>query len=155
MDRLISRLLVAPLFVFMGAALAQTDQPPPLAQIEAPLSGSLYVRMGGAHNVEAVVSDLLDHLSQDPRTRRAFNKVNLRRVKGFLSMKICDITGGGCKYSGDSMHEVHAGLGISEAEFYGMVDVLRDSLERHGVALRERNELLAILAPIKRDVVER
>ena len=26
---------------------------------------------------------------------------------------------------------------------------------RHGVALRERNELLALLAPMKRDIVER
>jgi hypothetical protein len=28
-------------------------------------------------------------------------------------------------------------------------------MRRHGVGLRERNELLRILAPMKRDVVER
>jgi hemoglobin len=157
MDRLVLQLLSAAVFCFVGgAAQAQSDgPPPPLAQIEAPLPGSLYVRMGGAHNVEAIVSDLLDHVAQDPRTRRSFDKVNLKRLKGFLSMQICDVTGGGCKYSGDSMHDAHAGLGISEAEFYGLVDVLRSSLQRHGVALRERNELLQILAPMKRDVVER
>jgi hypothetical protein len=36
-----------------------------------------------------------------------------------------------------------------------MVDVLKDTMKRHGIALRERNELLSILAPMKRDVVER
>jgi hemoglobin len=49
---------------------------------------------------------------------------------------------------------VHAGHQISEAEFYGMVEILRDSLRRHDVGLRERNELLALLAPMKRDVVD-
>jgi hemoglobin len=128
---------------------------PPLAQIEAPIPGSLYVRMGGAQTVEAVISDMLDHVSVDARTQRPFDKVNLKRLKRQLSAKICSVTGGGCNYNGDSMHDAHAGLGISEAEFYGLVEVLRDSLRRHGVAQRERNELLQILAPIKRDVVER
>jgi hypothetical protein len=35
-----------------------------------------------------------------------------------------------------------------------MVEILRDSLRRHDVGLRERNELLALLAPMKRDVVD-
>ena len=131
------------------------DQPAPLEQLESPTPGSLYVRMGGAHNVQAVVDDMLDHLARDPRTRRSFDKVNLARLKGFVAMEICALTGGGCQYTGDSMHDAHAGLGITEAEFYGLVDVLRDSMKRHGVGLRERNELLQILAPIKRDVVER
>lgn len=131
------------------------DQAPPLEQLQAPAPDSLYVRMGGAKNVQAIVSDMIDHVSQDPRTKRSFDKVNLARVKSLLAVKICDVTGGGCQYTGDSMHDVHAGLGITEAEFYSLVDVLRDSLRRHGVGLRERNELLQILAPIKRDVVER
>ena len=159
------QVLLAPVLLILAASSpathAQTpghaapDQPPPLEQLEAPAPGSLYVRMGGAHNVQAVVNDMFDHVLRDPRTRRSFDKVNITRLKGFVAMKICAVTGGGCQYSGDNMRDAHAGLGISEAEFYGLVDVLRGSLQRHGVGLRERNELLRILAPIKRDVVER
>jgi hemoglobin len=130
------------------------DQAPPIAELEAPVAGSLYVRMGGAHNVEALVADMIDHVSKDPRTERPFEKVNLTRLKSLLAVKFCELTGGGCKYTGDSMHDAHAGLGIDEAEFYGLVDVLRESMRRHGIGLRERNEFLQILAPIKRDVVE-
>jgi hypothetical protein len=36
-----------------------------------------------------------------------------------------------------------------------MVEVLRDSMRQHGIPLGARNELLALLAPMKRDVVER
>jgi hemoglobin len=141
-------------------ALAQTsrpaaDQAPPIAELEAPVPGSLYVRMGGARNVQALAADMIDHVSKDPRTERPFEKVNLTRLKSLVAVKFCELTGGGCKYTGDSMYDVHAGLGINEAEFYGLVEVLRDSMRRLGIGLRERNEFLRILAPIKRDVVER
>jgi hemoglobin len=131
------------------------DQAPPLEQLEAPIPGSLYVRLGGAHNVQALAADMIDHVAKDPRTERPFEKVNLTRLKSLLAVKFCELTGGGCKYTGDSMHDVHAGLGINEAEFFGLVDVLRDSMRRHGIGLQERNEFLQILAPIERDVVER
>ena len=161
-----SRGLLAPLaflLVFLAIASNTTqaqvprpaaDQAPPIAELEAPVPGSLYVRMGGARNVQAIAADMIDHVSKDPRTARPFEKVNLTRLKSLLAVKFCELTGGGCKYTGDTMRDVHAGLGISEAEFYGLVDVLRDSMRRHGVGLRERNEFLQILAPIKRDVVE-
>jgi len=116
---------------------------------------SLYARMGGTPNVTAVVSDVIDEAAGDPQLKRSFDKVNLQRLKHLLVEQICELTDGGCRYSGDSMHDVHAGLKITQAEFYGLVQVLKDSMERHGIAIRERNELLAILAPMKRDIVER
>ena len=116
---------------------------------------SLYVRMGGAANVAAVVDDAVDQLARDPRTRQSFEDVNLKRVKKSLAELICDLAGGGCKYSGDSMHDVHAGLQITQAQFYTLVQIYRDAMQRHGIRLRERNELLALLAPMKRDIVEK
>jgi hemoglobin len=116
---------------------------------------SLYARMGGAANVTAVVGDVIDDAANDPHLKRSFADVDIPRVKRLLVEQICELAGGGCQYSGDSMHDVHAGLGITQAEFYNLVQVLRDSMIRHGIGLRERNELLKILAPMKRDVVEK
>ena len=115
---------------------------------------SLYARMGGEPVVRAVVSDTLDRVVADPHLKRSFAEVDVHRVKRLLAEQICELADGGCRYSGDAMREVHAGHQISEAEFYGMVEILRDSLRRHDVGLRERNELLALLAPMKRDVVD-
>jgi hemoglobin len=135
-------------------AAAAPGQSPVLGA--APAAGhSLYERLGGARIVEPMIGDLIDTAAGDPRTRRSFEKVNLTRLKKVLAEQICHVAGGACDYTGDSMHDAHAGLGITEAEFYGLVEELRDAMRRHGVALRERNELLAILAPMKRDVVER
>lgn len=111
--------------------------------------------MGGSTNIIAVVNDVIDDAAHDPRLKRSFEDVDLPRLKKLLAEQICELAGGGCKYTGDSMRDVHAGLGITQAEFYDLVQVLRDSMRHHGIALRERNELLKILAPMKRDVVEK
>ena len=105
--------------------------------------------------MEAIVSDLIDRAAQDRRTRRSFEKVNLGRLKRLLAIQLCALTGGGCLYEGDNMRDAHGGLGITEAEFFDMVDELRSCLRAHAVPLRERNELLVLLAPMKRDIVER
>ena len=70
-----------------------------------------------------------------------------------LAEYLCSKTGGGCVYTGDTVKDIHAGLNITEAEMYRVVEHLRAVMQKNGVALRERNEVLAIFAPSKRDVV--
>ncbi len=124
------------------------------AQAAGTRAASLYQRMGGAPVVSAVVAETIDAVVADPRLNQSFKGSNLRRVKQLLAEQLCELAGGGCTYGGDTMRQVHAGHHIGEAEFYGLVAQLRSALRRHGVRLRERNELLALLAPMKRDVVD-
>ncbi|MGC3981481.1 MAG: group 1 truncated hemoglobin [Steroidobacteraceae bacterium] len=116
---------------------------------------SLYERMGGAEVVTAVSNQLIDRTVADPKLKRSFDKVDIPRLKKLLIEQICALSGGPCKYSGDTMKEVHAGLNIRQDEFYGMVEELRTVMIDNHIELRERNELLALLAPMKRDVVTR
>jgi hemoglobin len=125
----------------------------PASRMALATEDSLYARMGGEPVVCAAVSDTLDQVVADHKLRRSFDKVDVERVKRLLVEQICELAGGGCHYSGDSMSEAHAGHQISQAEFYGLVQILRDSLRRHHVHQRERNELLVLLAPMERDVV--
>lgn len=115
---------------------------------------SLYARIGGKDVVVALVSETIDRVVADPRLNQSFQGSNISRIKRLLSEQICELAGGGCTYSGDSMRDVHAGHHITEAQFYGLVQILRNSMRDHHVALRERNELLALLAPMKREIVE-
>ncbi|MFM2289992.1 MAG: hypothetical protein RL684_3135 [Pseudomonadota bacterium] len=139
-------------WVALGAlacgALAAHASPPAVTSAK-----SLYARIGGATVVTAVVAETIDGVVADARLNQSFKGTNVRRVKQELAEQLCELAGGGCTYGGDTMRQVHAGHHISEAEFYGLVEQLRRALRRHGVALRERNELLALLAPMKRDVV--
>lgn len=115
---------------------------------------TLYTRLGGVVGVTAIANTLIDRVVADPVTGPSFKDSKLDRIKKLLAEQICELSDGPCHYSGDPMKEVHAGQHITEAQFYRMVDVLRDILRERAVDLRSTNELLRLLAPMKRDVVE-
>ena len=116
---------------------------------------SLYARLGGQTGVAGISNDLIDRAAVDPRTERTWRKVGLTRVKSHLTEYLCSVTGGPCEYTGDSMKDIHAGMNIGEAEMFALVEQLREIMIAREVGLRERNELLALLAPSKRDIVTR
>lgn len=128
----------------------------PLLCLSTPLAANdtLYQRLGGQPALQAITDQLIDVASTDPNTKRSFHKVNLPRVKEKLAEQFCVLAGGPCTYTGDDMRLVHRGLQITEREFYGLVEQLRTILDARGVGNREKNELLALLAPMKPQVVD-
>jgi hemoglobin len=116
-------------------------------------STSLYVRLGGEPVVTALVSETIDATVADPRLNQSYRNSDIPRIKRLVVEQICDLAGGGCHYSGDSMREVHANHHITQAQFFGLVENLRKAMRRHHVNLRARNELLALLAPMAPDVI--
>jgi len=127
----------------------------PLACTSLPLHAStLYERLGGQAGVEAVVGELIDTSAASPLTSRTFQqKVDIKRVKKLLAEQVCEAAGGGCRYSGDNMKVVHAGLKITDAEFNGMVSHLKAILDKYHVAAEDQQALLGVLAPMKTDIV--
>jgi len=137
-----SRIAAAAAVLLLGACAAPPSQSP-----------TLWSRLGGEPVMKRVVGETIDRSANDPRTARSFKDVKLQNVKDKIVEQICSLTGGGCKYTGDPMDRVHKGLKNTEAEMNLLVQYLRDSLDRYGVGTREKNELLLILAPMKRDIV--
>jgi hemoglobin len=115
---------------------------------------SLYQRLGGDPAMRSIASTLIDRISTDPHTRHSFKGAKIARIKEKLAEQLCELSGGPCRYSGDSMRDSHAGHHITEAEFYATVEVLRSILHERGTGETEINELLRLLAPMKRDIVE-
>lgn len=114
----------------------------------------LYERLGGTPGIEAIATTLIERVAADPRLGRSFEGTNRKRIEAHLAQQLCQVAGGPCQYEGDPMRTVHAGQKITEAEFYGLVETLEDVLRARGVALPDRNRLLQLLAPMKRDVVQ-
>ncbi len=114
---------------------------------------TLYQHLGGEAGVSAIATSLVDRVAGDPALGRSFKGTNLALIKQHLAAQLCELSGGPRHYDGDNMRDVHAGHDISEAEFYGLVIALREILQERGIALADRNRLLALLAPMKRDVV--
>ncbi len=80
---------------------------------------------------------------------------NVARLKARLVEQICQGTGGPCIYAGADMRTAHAGMGIQSKHFNALVQDLGKTLNKFKVPKREQGELVAILAPMKRDIVTR
>ena len=116
--------------------------------------GSLYDRLGGRPAIEAVIDDFLGRVSQDERINAQFAGAHLPRLRQRLVEQVCQASGGPCTYSGRDMKTVHTGMGITGAQFDALAGHLVGALDKFKVPEKEKGELLAIIGPMKKDIVE-
>jgi len=133
---------------------------PLTAYSQDPPSGtSLYQRLGGVNAVAAVIDDFIERLlTNEVVTKNEDVLASLQRItkpglKFQVTAFVCEATGGPEKYSGRSMKDSHAHLNISEAEWQASVQELKNSLAKFSVPENEQNELIAIVATTKSDIV--
>jgi hemoglobin len=116
---------------------------------------SLYERLGGQPAITAVVDDFVGNVAADTRINRRFANANVPRLKQNLVAQICAGTGGPCTYTGRDMKTAHAGMQITDGEFGALVEDLVKTLDKFKVPEKEKGELLAVLGPMKSDIVGR
>jgi hemoglobin len=129
------------------------DGPARNVEKAATTSTPLYVALGEQAGITALVSDFVDHVRVDPLIGPMFQHVKPSHLKGQLADKLCVATGGPCLYDGETMKGSHADLKIDRARFNAMVEVLQASMRRRGIPFATQNQLLAVLAPMHRDIV--
>jgi hemoglobin len=115
---------------------------------------TLYQRLGGRPAISAVVEDFVGNVARDNRINRFFANTDIPRLKRLLVQQICAGSGGPCQYEGRSMREAHRGLGVRNQDFDALVQDLVRSLNKFNVPQREQQELLGLLGPMRRDVVQ-
>lgn len=118
-------------------------------------NGAVFEAFGGADGVSRIVDDLVDRSVRDPRLEEIFKPTDLVRLRRTLKEQVCFILGGPCAYTGRDMASSHKDLGVTTAEFNALVENLQGAMDAAGVPFRAQNRLLAKLAPMKGDVVER
>ncbi len=116
---------------------------------------SLFQRLGGYPAIQAVVDDFVGNVAADRRINGFFAHADIPRLKHNLVDQICAGTGGSCVYTGRDMKTAHAGMGIRSRHFTALVQYLQKTLRKFKVPRREQGELLAILGPMKSDIVTR
>lgn len=116
-------------------------------------SGSLYERLGGEAGIAAITEGMLARSADDPRIRDDFAEADIVNLYTRLNEHLCALTGGPCAYTGRDMKAAHAGLGLTEADFNALVENLVDAMTEQGVPIAAQNDLLAILAPMRGDVI--
>ena len=117
---------------------------------------TLYKRLGGREGIRGVVDDFVAFLVADPRVKDRFTKLTpaqVEKLKTNASDQICDATGGPCSYLGKDMKAAHTGMNITEADWSATVEDLIKALDKRNVAKKDQQELIGLLAPMKKDIV--
>jgi hemoglobin len=118
-------------------------------------SATLYDDLGGKPGVTAIIGDSVDAAVADPRTADKFSNINVPRLKQRIAEFVCEVTDGPCHFHGVSMKGAHAQLELHDRHFNAVVEDLQKGMEKAGVPFRTQNRLLAVLAPLHRDIVSK
>ena len=115
---------------------------------------SLYDRIGGKQKVKAIVEDIWDNHSANPIVKDRFAASDPIYVKKRVFEIFAAAAGADdVEYKGMDMKTAHKGMNISEMEFNAVVDDVLAACEKHKVGQQERNEVLAILWSVRKDIV--
>jgi hemoglobin len=109
----------------------------------------------GQEGIRRVVNDMVDRNVADPRISEVFKATDLVRLRRTLFEQFCYLMDGGCDYTGRDMASSHKDQGLQASDMNALVENLQRAMDKEGVPFGAQNRLLAILAPMKRDVVER
>ena len=148
----IAAAVIATALIWQGCAATQARAADPATP--PPTRTTLYDRLGGGPALAAVVDDLLGRAVVDRRISAKLANADLTRLRTHLIDQLCAATGGPCRYLGRDMKTAHLGMGITGAEFDALEEDLRQSLARFKVPAREQAELIGLLAPMKKDIVQ-
>lgn len=118
----------------------------------APAAG-LYQAFGEQAGIRSLMDDFVLRLRADARIGEQFQDTNLDNLAQQLSDQLCQLSGGPCVYKGADMKTAHSDMDVTRAHFNALVEVLQQTMTARGIAFQRQNQMLALLAPMYRDMV--
>jgi hemoglobin len=127
---------------------------------QAKPAASLWERLGGEKVVRTLVKEAGTAAASDPKlnfSRGGQYKLDekaVERMEQLLVEFVSAGAGGPLKYTGRDLSSVHKGMKITDAEFDVLMEHLKATLKKHGIAGREADELTAMVAQTRKQIVE-
>ena len=116
---------------------------------------ALYRALGEQAGLQRLSTDFVARLKADAQIGHHFKDVKAKALAESLASQFCKVSGGPCEYEGAPMKLAHQDLEITRADFNRLVEVLQDTMNAQGIAFGDQNRLLALLAPMHRDIINR
>lgn len=115
---------------------------------------TLYEQIGGEPVLRKTVEEFVVIMEKDDRINFAFGNTDITKFKQLLFEQMCNITGGPCQYTGRTMQESHEKLAVNNVMFNALAEDVYIAFDRAGVPYRLQNKVMAIFAPMQRDIVK-
>lgn len=118
-------------------------------------SAGLVRAFGGREGITRIAARTVELSEADPRIAAIFEAHDMVRLKRTLGEQFCYLLGAGCDYTGRDMRNAHTDMGVTRADMNALVENLQAAMREAGVPFAAQNRLLAKLAPMSHEVVER
>ena len=116
---------------------------------------NLYRDLGEQAGITEVVDNLLFKIADNPKILHHFEGVDIDRFRNNFIIHLCELSDGPCRFEGDSMRDIHAGMNITAAEFDSLVENLIDAMEEAGVTFQTQNRLVSRMIAFRDEIVSR
>lgn len=107
------------------------------------MSATPFARCGGAPGVARLVMALYDRVLVTDRLQAYFAETDMRRLVDHHAKFLAALMGGPSRYDESLLGDVHAGLGVSSADFDAMLEALRETLAGAALAPDEIADVVA------------
>jgi hemoglobin len=115
---------------------------------------SLYDRLGGLDAINALTESWVARVGGDDRANGKFARTDIPRLQKEVADQLCEVTRGPCVYTGRSMRDTHTGMKTTAGEFDVVMQHLGAALDELQVPKTEQDELVALIMPMRNDIVE-
>ena len=139
-----SRLCALVMFAFIVAFACSSEAP----------KESLYTRLGGQPAIDAAVEIFYKRVLADKRVSHFFDDVNMIRQRKRQKQFLGHVLGGPIKYEGKDMRAAHKGLKLTEEHFGAIAGHLKATLQELKVDDALIDEVIALVATTKKDVLQ-
>jgi hemoglobin len=113
--------------------------------------------MGGYDFVARFVDTAFPRVAGDPQLNRLFrghSRDSQLRQRQLVIDALCQAAGGPCIYLGRPMKPLHAGLGITAADWDVFMQIVSGALDEFTLAAPEKQEFLALFEQRRDEVID-
>ncbi|WP_262695917.1 group I truncated hemoglobin [Kordiimonas aquimaris] len=114
---------------------------------------TLYTALGEHTGIQAIIQRAVNLAAEDVRTAQQLRHTNKERLARLIAEQTCELSGGPCKYKGLTMKKAHYKLYITSSQFDAFAEHLQQSMQEADLDITIQSQLLAVLAPLKKDII--
>ncbi|MBQ4862307.1 group 1 truncated hemoglobin [Pseudoalteromonas sp. MMG013] len=115
---------------------------------------SLYHQLGGEPTIERIIDSFINEIGRHPTIIQYFKEANVMHFRTGFIQHMCALLDGPCKYTGDSMVQIHTGMDITTRDFNIVVELLITAMNEAGVSHVLQNQILARMAPLRSEIIK-
>lgn len=117
------------------------------------MSASLFQKYGGFAKVSRIVLTFYDKVLDSDQIGEFFDGVDMSKLVDHQTKFISSLLGGPASYTDERLRQLHAHLGISDADMDEMARLLGEALEQHGVEPADRELVMREIESRRRFIV--